>query len=198
MPVQGPSPIEVGDWIRVPRLSPGIWRVSRTLLGFNEDRWSLSDPIVPSRRTLVFSHRMVNDSWNRSFSRLVCDATYVEPLEAAELSKVMALCATDNKLADAFEKYRSMSKPIDSVASLAFGGLSAEEIEQFPSQCKALFEDKIADGLTIFDVLSLLNTRNMDQSIRTYPLQVTLQLVPENFELRKNEFLYRRYTTLHW
>ena len=58
--------LKVGDWVR--SYSMGIRRVWRVLSGFNEMRFSLDAPKLPSSRTLLFSHRLVNNPHGRGRS----------------------------------------------------------------------------------------------------------------------------------
>lgn len=74
--------MKVGDWVH--SYSMGTWRVWRVLSGFNEMRFSLDTPKSVSRCTLIFSSRLVNTSWKRSFST-----------ECAELSLVRRISADD-------------------------------------------------------------------------------------------------------
>src|SRR5436189_4100911 len=69
----------VGDWVR--SYSQGIWQVNRVLQDFYEISDRRTTKREKSGRTLVFSKRLLNKSWKRSFSVEVCDITLTRPLE---------------------------------------------------------------------------------------------------------------------
>ncbi|MCF2846581.1 hypothetical protein NH514_04780 [Pseudoalteromonas sp. ACER1] len=77
--------IKVGDWVR--SYGSGIWRVHRIL--------ELNDFDIQSQtnkpRTVVFSSRFVNDSYERSFVTECCDSTFVYHLQQAELDSFINL-----------------------------------------------------------------------------------------------------------
>lgn len=123
--------VNPGDWVRVAPLWPGIWKVDRVLAGFNEVEWSLSVPPKTSNRALVFCHRIVNDSWKRSFSHQSCELSCVRPVEPEEKWRLDALLASDGKLSEAFERYCLKPDRIDLIANIGFGGLKKKEISRF-------------------------------------------------------------------
>jgi hypothetical protein len=195
MPDTKPS-VQPGGWIRIPRLFPGVWKVSRIIANFKESRWFLDQPSVISSRTLVFCHRLTNDSWKRSFSYASCELSYVTKLAPADVKQIDALLASDPKLRKAFEKYQNSGKTLDLIANLAFGGFSNPEIEQFSNICNEMLASRIDEGITLDEVLMLLQSRGLDSHMRTYPLQRTLQLASVGHELRGAEFIYRNFRTL--
>jgi hypothetical protein len=184
------------DWIRVPTLWPGIWRVFRTFTGFKEDRWSLDEPVKQSNRTIVFCHRIVNDSWKRSFFHRSCEVSLVHPLSSVDREKIETLTSSNLKLIAAFEKYRASTKPIDLIANLGFGNLSEQEAKGFRHLCDGILADRIQGGLTMDDVLTLLRESGLDLHRHKFPQQRTLQLISIDHELRGDRFVYRRYGTL--
>ena len=187
--------IKAGDWVRVPSLWRGVWMVGR-VLEFKEDRWSLDDPLKLSNRTLVFCHRLFNDSWQRSFFHQSCDISLVCSLSAPDLKKVNALLSENAKLLAAFKKYQASAKPIDLVANLGFGGMDEKEVAEFPGICAEMLGERIGAGLTLDDVLHLLRGRGLDSKSHELPKQSTLQLICGGHELREDRFVYRRYRTL--
>ena len=188
--------LTAGDWVRVPALWPGIWRVYRVLSGFKEDRWSLDDPLRPSQRTIVFCHRLVNDSWKRSFSHQSCEGSLTHPVARAERDRIGMLLSSDKKLAAAFKKYQDTVKSIDLVANLGFGEFSEQESKEFPNRCAALLGERIDGGLTMDEVLSILQENELAAHQHKSPKQATLQLISPNHELKGDRFVYRRYGTL--
>lgn len=100
------------------------------------------------------------------------------------------------KVARAFERYQAAAKPIDLVANLGFGELMDSELEVFPPTCGRLLADRIAEGLTMDEVLGILRESWLGTHRRKLPNQATLQLVCPGHELRGDRFLYRSYRTL--
>lgn len=189
--------VKEGDWVWIKPLWPGVWRVSRVLSGFRENRWSLDDPVKASTRTLIFCYRAFNDSWKRSFSFQSCEISLVQHLADEEQKQLRALFASDTKLKDAFAKYQSTHASIDLVANVSLGVMDDEITSRFPSLCDEMLSSRIAHGVTLDEVLQLLKDRDLEEHIRMIPKQRTLQLISTNHELRGSEFVYRRYRTLN-
>jgi len=185
--------VQPGDWIQISRLFPGIWKVSRVLSGFKEHRWSLNEPSIISLRTVVFCHRIVNDSWKRSFAFQCCELSYVSKLTLEDLVHLEALLVADTKLSKAFDKYKDSCKTLGSIANLAFGGFSDQEVTQFSDKCGEMLASRIDNGVTLDEVLVLLESHGLDSNMRTYPILRTLQLVSVDHELRGDEYVYRQY-----
>jgi hypothetical protein len=194
--IAGVTSIQTGDWIRVPSLWPGIWKVYRVLGGFREDRWSLDEELRPPGRCLLFCYRLVNDSWRRSFFHQCCDASLARALSSDDRNRVEDLLSSDTKVVRAFEKYQAAAKPIDLVANLGFGEFKDSELEVFPPTCGRLLADRIADGLTMDEVLGILRDSWLGAHRRKFPNQATLQLVSPGRELRGDRFVYSSYRTL--
>ena len=188
--------IKPGDWIRLTPLWPGIWSVSRILSGFKEDQWSLDAPLKTSERVIVFCHRVVNDSWKRSFSHQCCELSHVRPLDFEDGRHIEALLSSDNKLRTAFERYRAKRNTIDLIANIAFGGLTTETATNFADLCNEMLADRIGTGMTLREVLLVLREHGLDQHRKEIPQQVTLQLTSTNHELRGHEFVFTRYRAL--
>lgn len=185
-----------GDWIRIPSLFPGVWLVSRVLSRFYEHRWSLDNPKQMSGRTLVFCDRLVNDTWNRSFSRQCCEASYASHLNKEDGTKLRALVGGDSKLMSAFEKYRASKSPLDLIANISMGKLADHDVSSFQQLCSDMLASRIASGITLDEVLTLLRERDLEKHIAATPIQVTLQLTSKGHELRGGDFLYRTYRIL--
>jgi len=122
----------------------------------------------------------------------------VEYLSDQEREQVDALFTSDTKLRDAFARYQRTHKTLDSVANVSLGALKDATIARFESLCDEMLSPRIADGVTLDEVLQLLRDRDLEKHIRMSPKQRTLQLVCINHELRGDEFLYRRFRTLNF
>jgi hypothetical protein len=156
----------------------------------------LDEPLKPSERTIVFCHRIVNDSWKRSFSHQSCEATLPRPLSTSEQEQIQTLLTAEKRLVAAFEKYRARAKALDLIANLGFGALGEDEAREFPQTCDNLLAGRIAVGLTMDDVLGLLGSSWLDSHRGRLPQQMTLQLIATGHEVRNRRFLYRRYRSL--
>jgi len=185
-----------GNWIKIPALFPGIWLVSRVLSNFHEDRWNLDDPKKISDRTLVFCDRLVSNTWNRSFARQCCEASYVAHLDEEDNTRLRALVAGNSKLMSAFEKYCSTKAQLDLVSNISMGRLADRDVSNFPQFCSDMLASRISSGVTLDEVLLLLRERNYEKHIAATPRQVTLQLVSTGHELRGSDFVFRKYRTL--
>jgi hypothetical protein len=150
-----------------------------------------------STRTLIFCQRVFNDSWKRSFSYQSCEVSLVRHLADEEQTQLNALMASDSKLRSAFAEYQRTHASIDLIANLSLGALGDEVIARFPSLCDEMLASRIADGVTLDEVLKLVGERDLEKHIRMIPKQRTFQLVCVNHELRGSEFVYRRYRTLN-
>jgi hypothetical protein len=188
--------IKKDDWIRIPALWPGIWKVSRILEGFKEDRWSLSEPLKPSSRRIVFCHRIVNDSWQRSFSHQSCNESLVNVLPSADSEKLTAMLSSTPKLWTAFEKYRANTKSIDLIANLGFGELTEEGKENFRQICSRFLTERIQAGMNMDEVLTFLAESELASHRHKFPQQLTLQLISIDHEVRGDRFLYSKYRVL--
>jgi hypothetical protein len=190
--------VQVGDWVGIPGLFPGLWRVYRVLIGFKEFEWNPTMPIYKPNQTFVFCHRLVNNEWKRSFSHQSCNLSLVQPLAKDEIDRVKTFLSADKKLQKAFEQYQAKQSRIDSIANIGFGGLSKEEVKSFPAQCSSMLAGRIQNGMTLLEIMEFLKVSSLDQHRHELPQQVTLQLTCVNHELRGEEFLFREYRTLNF
>lgn len=190
--------IEPGSWVQIPQLWPGFWRIYRVLTGFYELRWSLDDPKAISKRTIVFCHRLVNNSGKRSFSHQSCEQVLAEPISDAQLANLESKCLSNTALMKPFEKYCSANRSIDLIANLAFGDLSPNEVQEFSLLCERLLSTRIAEGVTFDDALHLVRGTWLQTHKSKSPQMATLQLTCLNHELREGDFVFRKFRTLRF
>jgi hypothetical protein len=129
---------------------------------------------------------------------LVLELSFVHPLEADERGRLNALLSSDGKLRSAFTKYQSTHATIDLIANVSLGALDDDIVRRFPEICDEMLASRIADGVTLDEVLRLLGEHGLEKHIDMIPKQRTLQLVSVNHELRGSEFVYRRYKILNF
>jgi hypothetical protein len=188
--------VKSGDWVRLTPLWPGIWRVYRVLAGFKETEWSVEVSPKKSKRVLIFCHRLVNDSWKRSFSHQTCEISYVRPVGHEERTRLNGLLSTDSKLRKTFEQYQVKQNRIDLIADIGFGGFTKTQSANFAKLCDEMLANRIQAGLTIPEVLKLLHENGLEGKIHELPQQMTLQLTCINHELRSDEFTHKEYRIL--
>jgi hypothetical protein len=190
--------IKHGDWVRITPLWPGIWKVYRILAGFKEFQCSLDEPETTSNRVIVFCHRVVNDSWKRSFSHNCCEVSLIRPVSPDERKRITGLLSSDQKLRTAFEKYQSKQNRIDSITNISFGGLTEDSLRDFAGLCHQIFSHRIDNGINLREVLVALREHGLYQLMHELPRQVTLQLISINHELRGDEFVFRQFRVLNF
>jgi hypothetical protein len=186
--------VKVGDWVR--SYSVGIWRVWRVLSGFNELRFSLDAPKSPSSRTLIFSHRLVNTSWKRSFSMECAEASLVSWISPDEESRVQQLLESNTPLKKAFEKYRAENSTLDLVVNVSLGQIPGSDRERLRAACDlhlgaTHLDTSIENGLTMDEVLIALRNAGYYDCIGKTPITATVRLISVNHEVRDHEFLLR-------
>lgn len=181
--------------MRLTPILPGVWKVYRVLAGFKEDEWSPGAPLKSSKRVLVFCHRLVNDSWKRSFSHNCCEVSLVRPISMEDHKRVQA-ALSDDDLRKAFEQYGKEKNRIDLIANLGFGGLSKKAAGNFAKLSHKMFADRIGQGMTMREILLVLQEHGLVENQGEIPRQVTLQFTCINHELRGDEFVHREFRTL--
>ena len=182
--------VKIGDWIRP--YSKGIWRVSRVLRDFNEFRYRLSEPKVRSQRVPIFSNRLVNDSWKRSFATECSEQAWVTAISSEDQQKIDQLLK-DEKLRNAFEKFEGAPKPIDLIVNLRFGPLPDADRKRFGTVISESLDELVQRGATLDEVLECVRAARYEDCMGSNPSVAGLQLVSPNHELRGAEFVIRRY-----
>jgi hypothetical protein len=178
-----------GDWVR--SYSMGLWRVWRVLSGFNELRFSLDAPKASSSRILVFSNRLVNDSWKRSFATECAESSFVSPVSPDDESKIQELLESNAQLKRAFEKYQAENSSLDLVVNVSLGQIPGSDREQLKAACDLHLSDSIENGLTMDEVLAAIRKAGYYECIGKIPKDATVQLVSVNHEVRDREFVLR-------
>lgn len=181
--------VKAGDWVY--SYSIGIWQVSRMLSGFNEIRFSLDEPKRKSRRTLVFSYRLLNSSWKRSFSVEIAELNFVNLLTAEETSRVEEMLESDPKLRKSFGKYQATHTIPDLIVNVALGGLPSGDRDHLREACDAQLGTSPENGKTMDEVLVALTASGYYEYIGKLPTSATVQLVSKGHEVRDGEFVLR-------
>jgi hypothetical protein len=165
-----------------------VWRV---LKGFNELRFSLDAPKSPSPRTLVFSHRLVNTSWKRSFSKECAEASLVSRISPDEESKIQELLESNTPLKKAFEKYRTENSALDLIVNIGLGQIPGSDRERLRAACDLHLGTSVDNRLTMDEVLAALRNAGYYDYLGKTPTSATVQLISVDHEVRDHEFLLR-------
>jgi hypothetical protein len=190
--LQSEENMQTGDWVR--SYYRGIWQIYRIVHGFYEFRFSLQEEKVLSNRTLVFSKRIVNDRWKRSFSAASCEASLVEPLSDKERAGLDMFIGDNPKVIKAFEKYKP--KSVDFLMNLSFGcprGLSAPDVRQ---QLAQLLTPLLTKGANLDELLVALEESGLNRYRGLFPRNLTLQFKSHDYELQGKDFLFRSLNVL--
>lgn len=132
----------------------------------------------------------------RSFSHNMCELSLVRKISKAERKRVDKVLLSDSKLRKGFEQYQEKNNRIDLIANIGFGGLIKKEAVDFSNLCEQILADQIGQGMTVREVLGVLQEHGLLENMGNLPKQVTLQLTCVNHELRDDEFVCREFRTL--
>jgi hypothetical protein len=190
---QRPTAPNIGDWV-VSDYSRGVWRVYRVERDFYDLRYKLTEPKV-KRPALVFATRLVNDAWKRSFSTEVWSAALVHPLNEEQSNRLAAALAADSDLLARFDRYTP--KPIDLVCNLRFGPVPGG-FDAFAGEVEAFLASRIAIGLSLDEILPLIASSGLSESMNRNPGVGTLQLNSPNHLRRGDEFVFTSFRTLNF
>jgi len=173
-----------GDWVNT--YYSGIWQIYRLLPITHEMRFSLSERRRKSRRVIVFARRIVNAKWHRAFKTASCGQSLVTPLSADDRRRLDRLLQDDDGLRVAFERYKP--KPIPLIVNLSMGIPDRTRLESF---CAHTLSPAMASGVSMDDVLEMLDAANLTQFLQKYPIRATLQMVCRDHDVRDAEFVLR-------
>jgi hypothetical protein len=173
-----------GDWVNL--FSPGIWQVYRVLPIGYEMRFSLSERRRKSRRVIVFARRLVNADWRRSFKTGSCEQSLVHPLSAADDRRLKRVLRDDPELAAAFECYAP--RPQGLIVNLT---MRVPQVARLKFFCDQTLLPQIGAGLSVDEILKLLEESDLASFIGQFPINATLQLGCRDHEVRKGEFIMR-------
>ena len=181
--------VKAGDWVR--SYNMGVWRVWRVLSGFNELRYSLDALKSSSSRTLVFSHRLVNESWKRSFATGCAEASYISRISPEETSRIQELLESNSPLKKAFDKYQAQNCSLDLVVNVSLGQIPCSDRERLRAACDLHLGVSVKNGLPMDEVLAALRNAGYYDCIGKFPISATVQLISVDHEVRDHEFLLR-------
>jgi len=183
--------MKVGDWVR--SYSKGVWQIYRILGGFYEPRFSLNEKRARSKRTLVFSKRLVNEKWKKSLSAECCEAAFIAPISKDKRSQVEQYLKDNTSAAKAFEAFR---KPIDLILNIGFSLPDRLTTESFGAEMSSLIASSMVRGLTLDEVLRVMEKSELNQFKGKLPVKCTLQLVSPDHKVKNGEFIIHEYRVL--
>ena len=178
-----------GDWVNT--YYSGIWQVSRILPISREMRFSPSERPKKSKRVIVFARRIVNAKWRRAFKTACCEQSLVMPLSPDDRSRLDHLLHGDEGLRAAFDQYAP--EPVPLIVNLSMGISDRSRLETF---CADTLVPAMVAGVSMEDVLRLLEAADLTQFLQKYPIRATLQMVCRDHEVRDGEFVLRDYRVL--
>ncbi len=166
--------LSTGDWVRC--YEPGIWQVYRI------SSYLAWDPVSRSekRRTSVFSKRCVNDAFKPAFRTDSCDASLVEPLDAATSNTLTDFLSDNVELHQAFRDYEP--EPINLIHNARIGipdGMTAEDVTARLDNNLALRQSEIGDAL-----------RQAGFKLNVVPYW-TAQFISRNYEIVDDHLVFR-------
>ena len=176
--------MKIGDWVT--SYTPGIWRVYRVLSIDREMRFSLSERRMKSRRVVVFSTRLVDAKWRRAFKTESCEQTLIHSLSGDDEKQLMQMLKEEPQLLKEFERYAP--EPIDLIVNLSMRVPEFVTLEDF---CRRALTPAMTSGMSMEDVLQLLQKANLDRCVGKFPINATLQMVCHDHEMREGEFILR-------
>ncbi len=161
------------------------------LSGFNELRFSLDAAKSSSSRTLVFSHRLVNTSWKRSFSVECAEISLVSRISNEEESRIQELLQSNASLQKAFEEYQAKKNSVDLVVNVSLGQIPGSDREQLRAACSKYLGGSAKNGMTMDEVLIGLRDAGYHDYIGKTPSFATVQLLSVGHEVQNREFILR-------
>jgi len=173
-----------GDWVNT--YYSGIWQVCRILPINHEMRFSHSERRKRSKRVIVFARRIVNAKWRRAFKTACCEQSLVTPLSPDDRTRLDCLFHDNEELRVAFDHY--VPEPVHLVVNLSMGIPDSSRLEAF---CADTLAPAMASGVSMEDVLILLEAANLTQFLQKYPIRATLQMVCRDHEVRDGEVILR-------
>lgn len=179
--------IKIGDWVT--SYTAGIWQVYRIIEDFYELRWNPETPKEKSNRVLVFSKRLCNSKFKRSFGTESCEITFIDPLDKKDKDKVIKLLKGDEKLDKAFQEYQPKSANL--ISGYSFSLPETYVYTKFESRIKELFDKKINSGLTIDDVNKTIFESELEEYKEKTPHNARIQLICNDHELKDGDFIFR-------
>jgi hypothetical protein len=135
---------------------------------------------------IVFFRRVVNAKWHRAFKTACCEQSLVEPLSPVVRARLDRLLQRDEKLRVAFELYEPDTPPL--VVNLTMGIPDRARLEAFSRDVLA---PAMTPGVSMEDVLRMLDAAGLTQFLQKYPIRATLQIVCRDHEVRDGEFVLR-------
>ena len=173
-----------GDWVNT--YYSGVWQIHRLLPIRYEMRFSLSERRKKSHSVIVFARRILNASWHKAFKTASCEQSLVSPLSVNDRARLGQLLEDDEELRIAFERYEP--EPVPLLVNLTMGIPNRSRLEEF---CRDTLSPAMVSGLSLEEVLGLLEDAGMSQFIQQYPIRATLQMVCPDHETRDGEFVLR-------
>jgi hypothetical protein len=132
----------------------------------------------------VFSKRLLNKSWKRSFSVEVCDLSFTRPLEPEEAERLHRFIADNPTVMREFAEYR---RPVNLAYNLGLNVPESTKVE-----FEAPFEPYLAEGMDCERIWKVISDSQVHRFLADRMLNATLQFESVDHEVRDGEFIFRK------
>ena len=186
--------IEVGDWVH--SYSAGIWQVYRIVEEHYETRASLSDEKILRANKMVFSSRVCNNKWKKSFTNECFSQAHISKLAEDELARLEEFLS-QNKMLSKFQKYKP--KPINYCTERGFMLPEEYSYEKFLKTCEELLIPLFNKGVEFDDVLlAIQNSELSEFQENKHCTNARLMFFSPDFLVREKELIFNRYEALNF
>ena len=179
--------IAVGDWIH--SYSPGIWQVFRLLVNEPRMRLDLSERKRTNPRPVVFSKRLVNESWRPSFAAETCCASVVHHLSEEEHRMLDEFLTRNPALLAKFAEYEP--KDLDLALDVRLCIPASVDRSTVQREVDKVFDCIEEKGLTNDDLLLRINASKLGTWVTRGLTNAILRFICKNHELRTNDYVFR-------
>lgn len=179
-------PIDVNDWVYTD--SPGVWRVFRVLQGIQKMRFTLQDRKRVDRRRLVFSKRLVDNSWNPTFTNAMANAEFVRPLSAEDQKRLENFIIENPHTLQEFDAFEP--REVDSALDLRLDVPTSTGKDGALRLINDTFAG-IGAGMTNDEVLQRLEASPLASYVTEMGGNATLRLLSKGHEIQNSEYVFR-------
>jgi len=179
-------PVNVDDWVY--SISPGIWRVYRVIHDVQKLRFGQQERQQTDRRRLIFSKRLVDESWKPAFGNELAVAEFVRVPSDEDRQRLEDFIAKNPKIIHEFEAFRP--KALDHAMDLPLNVPASTGKEAVQRLIHNVFPD-IGDGLTNDGILQRIAKSELAHYAPKTVRNATLRFICKDHELRDNGYMFR-------
>ncbi|GEM_PF-2917250 len=179
--------VRVGDWVYSD--SPGIWRVFRILESTQRLRFNLQERKRVDRRRLIFSKRLVDESWKPAFSAELATAEFVRALSNDDRRRLEEFIAGNPQTLQEFDAFQP--KGIDHAMDLPLNVPTCVGKEGIHRLIYDVFADISEVGLTNDEILQRIAASELAGYAPKTMRNATMRFLCRDHELRSNVYVFR-------